>query len=259
MDYVFNEQNLERQRLLAKTLAPFTHKLLASLSFPSHVRGLDIGCGLGETTRLLARRAGLSSEFTGLDQNGELLEVARRQVSHEGLHIDFRQGDATRLPFDDQSFDFVFTRFLLTHIVEPAIVLQEMLRVCKVGGIVAVQEPDLITHFSYPHSPAYATYAESVIKLVPQPMIGRMLGSLFLEAGYARSNITVESRAEFGDTEYRRFDRLSMEALAPALIARGMMDVQAIDAVCEEMKSAEQAGNSFYMRSHVVSAWVERG
>jgi ubiquinone/menaquinone biosynthesis C-methylase UbiE len=258
VDYVFNEENLERQRLLARNLASFTHKLLDSLSFPDHVHGLDIGCGLGETTMLLAQRAGSSNEFVGLDQNGELLAVARQKALHEGRRIEFRQGDATELPFADESFDFVFTRFLLTHIPDPIVVLREMVRVCKVGGIVAVQEPDLATYFSYPPSAAFEQYAESLVKVVPQPMVGRKLGSLFLEAGYGNCKITVESRAEFGETEYRRLDRMSMEALGPTLIARGLMDAQTIAAVCEEMKMVEQAGNSFYMRSHVISAWVER-
>ena len=89
MDYVFNEQNLERQRLLAKTLAPFTHKLLDSLSVPSDARCLDLGCGLGETTLLLAQRIGNAGEFTGLDQDGALLAVARQRALTEGVQVDF--------------------------------------------------------------------------------------------------------------------------------------------------------------------------
>lgn len=258
MGYVFNEENLERQRLLAKTLAPFTHTLLDSLSLPQSIRCLDLGCGLGETTHLLAQRIGNASEFVGLDQDPALLAVGRERALSEYAPIEFRHGDATQLPFADQSFDFVYTRFLLTHIPDPAIVLREMIRVCKVGGMIAVQEPDLATQISYPRTTAYEQYTESLIKLVPQPLIGRKLGALFQEAGYDNFNITVESRTEFRDTEFRRLDRLSMEALGPSLIAKGMMDAQSIHQVCEEMKAVEQAGNTFYIRAHIVSVWTER-
>jgi SAM-dependent methyltransferase len=53
-------------------------------------------------------------------------------------NLDWRVGDATRLPFDDAVFDVVLTRYSFHHIPDPTLVLREMKRVCRKGGRVVV-------------------------------------------------------------------------------------------------------------------------
>ena len=66
MAYVISELNLERQKLLGKVLAPVTDRLLSALQLRSGVRGLDLGCGMGETTRQLARALDKPNEIVRL-------------------------------------------------------------------------------------------------------------------------------------------------------------------------------------------------
>ncbi len=77
MAYVISELNLERQKLLGKVLAPVTDRLLSALQLRSGVRGLDLGCGMGETTRQLARTLDKPNEIVGLELNPDLVETAR--------------------------------------------------------------------------------------------------------------------------------------------------------------------------------------
>src|SRR2546430_6142556 len=77
MSYTIDERNLERQRLLARVLEPLTKRLLDALRLRPDSRCLDIGCGIGETTRLIARYLGPHGECTGIDQDGALIEVAQ--------------------------------------------------------------------------------------------------------------------------------------------------------------------------------------
>ena len=141
MAYVISELNLERQKLLGKVLAPVTDRLLSGLQLRSGVRGLDLGCGMGETTRQLVRALDKPKEIVGLELNPDLVETAKKLSSGEQDGVSFQQGDVSALEFADNSFDFVFARYLLMHLFEPEAVLKEMLRVCKSGGTVAVQEP----------------------------------------------------------------------------------------------------------------------
>ena len=83
MAYVISELNLERQKLLAKVLAPVTDRLLSVLQLPSGARGLDLGCGMGETTRQLARTLDKPNEIVGLELNPDLVERAKKLSSGE--------------------------------------------------------------------------------------------------------------------------------------------------------------------------------
>src|SRR5437879_12901654 len=75
MAYVISELNLERQKLLGKVLAPVTDRLLSGLQLRSGVRGLDLGCGMGEPSRKLVRGLDKPKEIVGLELTPELVEA----------------------------------------------------------------------------------------------------------------------------------------------------------------------------------------
>jgi len=75
MAYVISELNLERQKLLGKVLAPVTDRLLSALQLRSGVRGLDLGCGMGETTRQLARTLDKTNKIFELELNPDYFAV----------------------------------------------------------------------------------------------------------------------------------------------------------------------------------------
>jgi ubiquinone/menaquinone biosynthesis C-methylase UbiE len=182
--YVISEINLERQKLLAKVLAPVTDRLLSVLQLPSGARVLDLGCGMGETTRQLVRMLDKPKEIVGLELNLDLVETARKLSSRAEDGVSFEQGDVSALEFPDNSFDFAFARYLLMHLPEPEGVLQEMLRVCRSGGVVAVQEPDFSFQRCYPDSWAYERLPDLFGRLFPThfwgPSYGRCLRRLVI-------------------------------------------------------------------------------
>src|SRR5215472_7373190 len=196
MAYVISELNLERQKLLGKVLAPVTDRLLSALQLRSGVRGLDLGCGMGETTRQLARTLDKPNEIVGLELNQELVETAKKLSSSEQDGISFEQGDVSALEFADNSFDFIFARYLLMHLPEPETVLKEMLRVCRSGGVVAVQEPDFSFQRCYPDSWGYERLSDLFRRLFPDAFLGPKLWSLFKKLGYNSSNLLVDCMVE---------------------------------------------------------------
>src|SRR5205814_9061074 len=171
--------NLERQKLLGKVLAPVTDRLLSALHLRSGVRGLDLGCGMDETTRQLARTLDKPNEIVGLELNPDLVETTKKLSSGEQHGVSFEQGDVSALEFADNSFDFVFARYLLMHLFEPEAVLKEMLRVCKSGGTVAVQEPDFSFQRCYPDSWAYERLPDLFRRLFPDAFLGPSYGRCF--------------------------------------------------------------------------------
>ena len=100
-------------------------------------RVLDVSCGTGVVARECARRG---ATVTGLDLNDGMLSVARR-ISPD---IDWRQGDASDMPFEDGLFDAVVCQFGLMFFPEREKSLAEQWRVLAPGGRLAVSTWDTI-------------------------------------------------------------------------------------------------------------------
>jgi demethylmenaquinone methyltransferase / 2-methoxy-6-polyprenyl-1,4-benzoquinol methylase len=97
---------------------------------------LDIACGSGQLTRELRKHVGSGGRVVGLDFSDRMLAVAR--ASHPA--IEWVQGDATSLPFDDSSFDAATIAFGLRNLANPQMGLVEMARVVRPGGGLVVLE-----------------------------------------------------------------------------------------------------------------------
>ncbi len=101
----------------------------------SQGQALDLGCGPGQLSLLLARIApGL--QVTGVDLSAEMVALGRENARAAGMQsrVGFEQGDAARLPFLDNSQDLVVSTFSLHHWGNPARVLDEIARVLRPGG-----------------------------------------------------------------------------------------------------------------------------
>jgi ubiquinone/menaquinone biosynthesis C-methylase UbiE len=98
-------------------------------------RVLDVACGTGVATRAAADRVGPTGSVVGLDLNPAMLEVAAGTRSD----IEWRQGDATALPFGDEEFDAVLCQSALFFFPDVDAAVAEMSRVARPGGAVAVQ------------------------------------------------------------------------------------------------------------------------
>jgi SAM-dependent methyltransferase len=103
-------------------------------------RGLDIGCGLGGTSRYLAVNHGCS--MVGLDLNSDYIQAAQLLNSHlSGLSdCHFVVGNSLALPFAEHSFDFVVSQHASMNIAQKATLLAAVHRVIKPGGCLLLHE-----------------------------------------------------------------------------------------------------------------------
>jgi len=120
----------------------------------------DLGCGPGGLTEPLSRRVGTNGRVVGLDKDAEFLEHARARAT---ANVEYRQGDAYASDLPSNSFDLVHMRFLASTAGDPERLIREAIRLCRSGGIVALQEPDCATLNCYPPHPAWEKLKSAVV------------------------------------------------------------------------------------------------
>jgi ubiquinone/menaquinone biosynthesis C-methylase UbiE len=112
---------------------------------------LDVACGSGIVACAFAA---VASQVTGIDLTPAMLEQARALAEQRGLtNLSWRQGDIETLPFPDESFSLVLSRYAFHHFLRPEAVLSEMARVCRPGGRILIADaapsPDKADAYNY--------------------------------------------------------------------------------------------------------------
>ena len=147
-------------------------------------RILDIGCGVGHSALRLAPMVGETGSVVGLDKSEALIAEARRRAARVPLAPEYRIGEAQKLDFGSASFDVCRTERVLMYVDRPEQVLDEMLRVLRPGGALALFEFDYDgIVVDVPDEFFTRQLVRLVADFVPNPWIGRRLPRLLRERG----------------------------------------------------------------------------
>lgn len=131
-------------------------QLIEKADIQAGQRVLDVACGTGILARTAAEHVGPGGSVAGLDINAGMLAVARRKSDQ----IEWRQGQAEALPYEDASFDAVVSQFGLMFFEDRRQAISEMLRVLRPGGRLAVAVWD-----SLENTPGYAAMVALLAQL----------------------------------------------------------------------------------------------
>ena len=128
---------------------------------------VDVACGSGKLTSQLARIAGPNGRVVGLDFSPQMLEVARGEFPG----VEFLEGDALNLPFEDGSFDASTIGFGLRNLADPVRGLRELIRVVKPGGRAVVLE--FVRPPRGPVGAAYRVYLRTLLPAIGGALSGQ--------------------------------------------------------------------------------------
>ena len=141
--YTFGDTPLAAERLaiVAEVFAGSSRRLMVE-SIPRHAGVvLDLGCGPGHSTRLLAE-ACAPGRLVGLDSSATYISLARRLASDAG--IEFAVHSVTDLPLPGAPADAVFARFLLSHLSDPLQVVDDWRSQLRPNGVLVLDEVEVI-------------------------------------------------------------------------------------------------------------------
>lgn len=120
---------------IAKSYRAGAAEFVSRLDLKPGERVLDVACGTGNLTIPAAHQG---ADVIGVDIAPNLLERGREWAKAEGLAIQFDEGDAEELPYEDASFDTIVTMFGAMFAPRPEATAAELTRVCRPGGRIAM-------------------------------------------------------------------------------------------------------------------------
>jgi trans-aconitate 2-methyltransferase len=189
--YLFGDSNIAAQRLklLASVYQDSTREFLVDAAGRSHFElALDLGCGPGFTTRLIADSL-RCHRVIGLEASAGYVELAR---ANAGERIAFVQHDVTAIPFPSGPANLIFSRFLLTHLRDPAAAVANWVTQLQPGGILLSEETEEV-HSIDPTFARYLRIVEAMLAANCHHLYaGRLVAGLNLPAGL--KTITSEHR-----------------------------------------------------------------
>ncbi len=152
-------RELDRLDLQGMVYRGTTRRALTSCGIEKGMRVLDIGCGSGDVTRLVADLVGQSGSVLGIDTNGQSVRSATQRAAQLGVaNVAFEVGEAASFA-QPETFDALVARFFLMHQASPAQTLAEAANSVRPGGVVMMLESHMAglldAQHSYPRSDLY--------------------------------------------------------------------------------------------------------
>jgi SAM-dependent methyltransferase len=189
--------------------APITKAVLDLAAPKPGERVLDLGCGSGTTTLLLADAVGTTGSVTAIDLSAPMLEVARHRAEENGSRARFTEADATDYAFMPHDFDLVFSQFGVMFFADPVAAFSNVRRAMKEGARI------VFACWRHPFENPWATVPENAARpfLPPAPPAppdapGRYsfadpdrVKSVLLQAGFHAPDLRkFDCRIHLGDT-----------------------------------------------------------
>lgn len=259
MAYIHGTGPGEQERL-SRLNALLNARALDRLRIARGARVLDVGCGIGQLTRAMARAAGASGRVVGVERSPAQIAEGERRARAEGEpeSLDIRCGNAFELPLGDDewgTFDVVHARFLLEHVTEPQRVVDAMVRATRPGGRIVLEDDDHDLLRLDPPLPAFEAvwraYIESYRVAGCDPFVGRRLPAMLAAAGAAPA---VTDWPFFGACRGGpTFDTIVDNCIAiiqgaqGAIVKAGGADAAAVDAALDALdRWRDSPGASFW-------------
>jgi ubiquinone/menaquinone biosynthesis C-methylase UbiE len=236
--YIHGTEAAEQERL-ARLNQLTNSTFIRFLDVPPGSRVLDVGSGLG----ILAGEVGRAAEsvaVVGVESAAAQLARAERTTD-----VTYVRGDAHALPFPDGSFDIAYARYVLEHVGNPAAVLDEMQRILRSGGRVALMENDVSLNRFDPPCPIFddvwAAFATLQQRLGGDPFVGRRLHALLHAAGFHQIELSVQPEVHwFGSPGWERWIANiigNVESARRGLVEHGLATSADIDRAVDELQA----------------------
>ena len=261
-EYILGTSSIEQKRLLkqGELLETEARWLLDRVGLQVGGRAIDIGCGPLGIIHLLKEYVGLTGEVAGVDREAHLLDIARTVIAKRQLkNVELFQRDATATGLPRASFDLVHERLLLMVTPHTEDVLAEMAALTRPGGVVAVQDLDVVSLVCEPPHAAWLPLIETYQHVYQarglDGNLGRRLPGLLRAVGLVEVQVKVHTlvshAGEFGQMLFLEI----IEGLYDHIIADGLYTPNELSALVASLREHLDTPGTFVVQPLLFQAW----
>jgi SAM-dependent methyltransferase len=255
----------ERLRLVTRVMAPSTTELLDRVGVAHDADCLDVGCGGGDVTLELARRAH-AGRVVGLDLDEAKLEIARGEARTAGVdNIDYRCQDLRNLD-PEPAYDVVHARFVLSHLADPQAAVDGLVRVLRPGGALIVVDIEKAATLCEPPHPSFKRYIELYALAARargvDPDIGPRLPAILAAAGCQDVRVNVvqpvgrQPKGYEGDVKLTA--PVTLESIADAILALDLAERRELDSLADDLYRLAADDETLISTPRMFQAWGQR-
>lgn len=255
------KEGKKRLDVLARVLMPTTAQLLNRAGLIRGMKCLDVGCGGGHVTMLMAGIVGPEGRVVGTDADPVILALAGEEAEAAKItNVTFRQLDACACSWHNE-FDVVYARFLLSHLNEPENCIAAIVEACAAGGTIVVEDTDFAGSFSHPTCAAYERYKELYEELLQRrggdANIGPKLPAMFRTAGVQSVELNVIQPAPIqGDGKLMA--PLTVSRISEALIAEELATEDEVQQILTELNQVAADSETLLSLPRIFQVWGKR-
>lgn len=267
--YVLGHSQSELQRLVhqAELLRPLTEHVLRRAGIEAGMRVLDLGCGGGDVSFLIAEMVGSSGSVVGVDRAREATDTARQRARNNQIpNVRFVCTTLDELNFADR-FDAVVGRMILHHQVDPVATVRQAAAHVRKDGVIAFQEPDhsLRVCSSWPRTPLLEASVSRIVQVLQQSGVHADMGKKLHETFRAANLPAPEMLHEraIGAKYVPAISAIIAEmvrTLLPKMEEFGLAtaDEVQIESLAERIEAELVAADAVVMGTPMVGAWARK-
>ena len=252
-EYILGHSAHELGRLSAQAqlYTPLTLTFFRAAGIAEGMRVLDVGCGGGDVSLLIARLVGSSGEVLGIDRSAAAIATAQQRAKDlSAQNLRFLVADATSMTLDtglatERPFDAAIGRSVLEFIPNPAAALGAVAAYVRPGGVIAFQEADWSGCRALPAVAIFdqcVQWGRTVLqRSEADPYLGMKLHATFLAAGLRAPMLSAQAAigAGPGHPLYAHMAGL-MRTLLPTMESLGVATASEVDIETLEQRLADE-------------------
>ncbi len=254
-------EGYDRLLVLARDRWPDTAALFNRAGLGTGMRCIDLGCGGGEVTLEMAKLVAPTGKVIGIDMDEVNIDLARKAGVERGIsNVEFLAGDVNSWDEPD-SYDVVYSRFLLHHLSKPLVLLRRMWASVRAGGAVIVEDADFDGWCCHPPNEGFEfflrTYAEVIQRRGGDHATGRKLYAYFREAGIPTPQVALAQSVSVGG-ESKEMAWLTLDATGESILSEGVATAEELATALAELRVFTDDATTLIGHPRVFQLWAAR-